>query len=257
MTKRAIYKASAFVLRFIDYGDSDRIVTFYTDKSGKLKGIAKGARRSKKRFLNAIEPFCHSTILYSRRSKEGLALIENCDVINHYPGIRADLERTMVASCFIELIDQFTIEGRKVPGLFKLLEDFLGLIEKGNNIDETLRFFELRLLKIAGYEPALERCVKCGTPLDKMESPFFCPSDGGIKCSLCERDSFNSLPVSAGTLKILSMGNKMDTDRIHRLVLSKRALRESGDILRLFIRHILGKELKSLQVFNQIKNMQP
>jgi DNA repair protein RecO (recombination protein O) len=256
MTKRAIYKASAFVLRFIDYGDSDRIVTFYTDKSGKLKGIAKGARRSKRRFLNAIEPFCHSTILYSRRSKEGLALIENCDVINHYPGIREDLERTMVASCFIELIDQFTIEGRKVPGLFKLLEDFLGLIERGNGIEETLQFFELRLLKVAGYEPVLERCVKCGTPLEEMETPFFCPSDGGIKCSLCDRGSFNSLPVSAGTLKMLSMGNKMDTDRIHRLVLSKRALKESGDILRLFIRHILGKELKSLQVFNQIKNMQ-
>ena len=256
MTKRAPHKASAFVLRFIDYGESDRIVTFYTDKSGKLKGIAKGARRSKRRFSNAIEPFCQSNILYSRRSKEGLALIENCDVINHYPGIREDLERTMVASCFIDLIDQFTVEGRKVPGLFKLLEDFLGLIEKGNNTEETLRFFELRLLKVSGYEPALEGCVKCGTPLDKMDSPCFCPSDGGIKCSECDRESFDSLPVSAGTLKILSMGKKMDTDRIHRLVLSKRALKESGDILRLFIRHILGKELKSQQVFNQIKNMQ-
>ncbi len=256
MTKRALYEASAFVLRFIDYGESDRIVTFYTDKSGKLKGIAKGARRSKRRFSNAIEPFCHSTILYSRRTKEGLALIENCDVIHHYPGIRGDLERTMVASCFIELIDQFTIEGRNVPGLFKLLEAFLSLLERGNNIEETLRFFELRLLKVAGYEPELERCVKCGKPLDKIEAPFFCPADGGIKCSLCDRDSFDSLPVSTGTLKILSNGKNIDTDRIHRLVLSKRALRESGEILRLFIRHIIGKELKSLQVFNQIKNMQ-
>jgi len=257
MTKRALHRTSSFVLRFIDYGESDRIVTFYTDRSGKLKGIAKGARKSKRRFLNAIEPFCHSTVLYSRRTKEGLALIENCDVINHYPAIREDLERTMVASCFIELIDQFTIEGRRVPGLFKLLGDFLGLIEGGNGIEETLRFFELRLLKVTGYEPALERCVKCGTPLDTIKFPFFCPADGGIKCSDCERDRFDSLPVSAGTLKMLSMAIKMDTDRIHRLVLSKRAMRESGDILRLFIRHILGREPKSLQVFNQIKNMKP
>lgn len=256
MTKSAHYRASAFVLRFIDYGESDRIVTFYTDRSGKLKGIAKGARRSRKRFSNAIEPFCHSTILYSRRSKEGLALIENCDVIDHYPRIREDLEKTMVASCFIELIDHFTIEGRKVPGLFKLLENFLGLIEKGNNAEVTLRFFEIRLLKVAGYEPVLERCVKCGTPLNEMRAPFFCPADGGVMCSRCDGDRLDSLPVSAGTLKILSMGKKMDVDRIHRLVLSKKSLKESSDILRLFIRHTLGKEPKSHQVFRQIKNMQ-
>ncbi|TFG38455.1 MAG: DNA repair protein RecO, partial [Syntrophobacterales bacterium] len=221
------------------------------------KGIAKGARRSRRRFPNAIEPFCHSTVFYSRRGKEGLALIENCDVINHYPGIREDLERTMAASYFIDLIDQFTIEGRKVPGLFKLAEDFLGLIEQGNTTEETLRFFELRLLKVTGYEPVLERCVKCNTSLDKIDSPFFSPPDGGITCSKCDQGSFGSLPVSAGTLRILLMGKDMDRDRIHRLVFSKRSLKESGDILRLFIRHILGKEMKSLQVLNQIKNMQP
>jgi DNA repair protein RecO (recombination protein O) len=83
MTKRSTHKASAFVLRTLDYGESDRIVTFYTDEFGKLKGIAKGARRSRKRFANAIEMFSCSTIVFSRKNNQGLALIENCDVSNH------------------------------------------------------------------------------------------------------------------------------------------------------------------------------
>jgi DNA repair protein RecO (recombination protein O) len=255
MRKRAIHKASAFVIRFIDYGESDRIVTFYTDAFGKLKGIAKGARRSKRRFSNAIEPFSQSRILFSRGRKEGLAIIENCDVIHHYPSIREDLERTMVASYFIELVDHFTIEGKRSLRVFKLLQDFLELIEQGNAIEEMVRFFELRLLKISGYDPFLEKCVFCGIPLDEISYPAFSPADGGIRCSECSEKCFDSIPVSAGTLKMLSMGRKIQIDRIHRLAISENSLRESDTILRSFIRHILGKEPNSLRVFNQIRKM--
>ncbi|MBW2649087.1 MAG: DNA repair protein RecO [Deltaproteobacteria bacterium] len=149
--KRPPFKTEAFVLRFLNYGESDCIVTFFTREFGKLRGIAKGARRSKKRFSNAIEPFSYSTLLFSRRGDGGLAIIENCDVIEHYPGIRADLEKTMTASYMIDLVDQFTAESKKSAGIFQLLDDFMKLLETGNRLEETTRFFELRLLMLSGY----------------------------------------------------------------------------------------------------------
>ena len=249
------HKTPAFVLHFLNYREADRIVTLFTREFGKLKGIAKGARRSKKRFSNAIEPFSHSTILFSRRDENSLAIIEGCDVINHYPAIRADLGRTMTASYMIELTDRFTAEGKRSTGIFNLLEGFLGLLERGNGIEETTRFFELRLLKLSGYEPVLERCILCNTPLDEIDATFFDAEKGGIRCSRCGQGGQDCIPVSTGTIKTLLMGKEIETDRIPRLILSENALRESNQIFRHFIRYILGRELKSLRVLDEISGM--
>jgi DNA repair protein RecO (recombination protein O) len=95
---RTLQQTEAIVLRVIDYGESDRIVTFCTADFGKIRGIAKGARRSRKRFVNTLEPFSCSRVHFSRRGPDTLALIEGCDVLSHFPGIRADLEKTLAAS---------------------------------------------------------------------------------------------------------------------------------------------------------------
>ncbi len=254
--RRPPLKTPAFVLHFLNYGESDRIVTFFTRNFGKIKGIAKGARRSRKRFSNAIEPFSCSSLLFSRRDENSLAIIENCDVLDHYPVIRSNLERTMAASYMIELVDRFTVEEKRSLATFTLLEDFLGLLERENGVEETMRFFELRLLTLSGYEPMLERCVLCDRPLDKTGAILFDAIRGGIRCSRCNRENDqNGIPLSRGTVKTLLMGREMEPDRIGRLVLSENALGESARILRHFIRHILGREPKSLQVLDEIKRM--
>ncbi len=253
--KRPSHKTQAFVLHFLDYGESDRIVTFFTREFGKIKGIAKGARRSRKRFPNAIEPFSHSMLLFSRRDESGLALVEGCDVINHFPLIRADLGKTMTASYMIDLADQFTLEGKRSAAIFHLLEGFMGLLERGNGLDETTRFFELRLLKLSGYEPVLERCINCNTPLDNISTTLFDVARGGIRCSSCGTGHRDCIPVSHGTVKTLLMGKNMDAERIQRLILSDSALRESSQIFRSFVRYILGRDPRSLRVLDEIKGM--
>ena len=254
-------KASAIVLRSLDYGESDRIITFYTDDFGKLTGIAKGARRSKKRFPNALELFSCSNILFSKRSRGGLALIESCNVITHYPGIRSDLEKTLVASYFIDLTNQFTQEGEKNRSLFQLLQNFLEIIDTGNNSDIITRLFELRLLKLKGFEPVLDRCITCKTPVDEIGIAYrnrpllFNLARGGIKCPRCSFDNKNSIPVSIGTIMTLLIGKEIEISKIHRLSLSGQAAEESKEILVSFIQYLLGKELKSLDVINKIKKM--
>src|SRR4030043_1800431 len=122
MTARTQHRTEAIVLRLMDYGESDLIVTFCTAECGKRRGIAKGARRSRKRFANALEPFSRLQILFSRRRPESLALIESCDVLSHFPAIRADLEKMVAASYLIDLTDQFTPEEKTNEGLFQLLD---------------------------------------------------------------------------------------------------------------------------------------
>jgi len=252
---RSTYKTSGFVLGAIDYGDSDRIVTFYTDRFGKLKGIAKGARRSTKRFANAIELFSLSTIIFSRSRGSGLAFIENCDVISHYPGIRNDLEKLLAASYMIELIDHMTVEGKKDHLLFHHVQTFLDLFETNMYSDDLIRFFELRLLKYSGYDPVLDRCIVCNTSIDAMENPCFSVMDAGIRCKRCRNSGSSHIPVSVGTLKTLLMSKQIDVDKINRLSLSRQSLKESGELLGSLIEHTIGKQVKSLKVLRQIQRM--
>ena len=255
MKARIQHRTEAIVLRLFDYGESDRIVTFYTAGFGKLRGIAKGARRSRKRFANALEPFSCSQILFSSRGPDSLALIEASDVICHFPAIRADLEKTLSASYLIDLTDRFTLEDKKNEALFSLLHAFLKMIEAGPFTEAILRFFELRLLRLSGYEPVLDHCLICKMPLEKETTYRFKAADGGLTCIACRPDSPDAIPVSLGTIRTLLLGREMEIDQLGRLLLSDQSADESRQLLAIFIRHILGRELKSVHVLNDIRRL--
>lgn len=254
MAGRQTYKTEAVVLHTLDYGESDRICRFYTDLYGKVSGIAKGARRSRRRFPNALEPCCRSTMIFSRKGRSDLVLIENCDVLEHYRGIRGDLESTLVASYFLELIEQFTLDGKKNPDLFHHLVSFLGLIDSGLNTDGITRLFELRMLKLLGYDPFLDRCLSCRRPLEESAGSAFrfnC-RDGAIRCGDCAPGPGDAL-LSPGTLKTLLLGKESDFDFLQKLVFTENAERESRIVLTRFIQFLLGKELKSFNILNEIR----
>ena len=255
MSARTPHRTEAIVLRLFDYGESDRIVTFCTLEFGKLRGIAKGARRSKRRFANALEPFSRLRIVFSRRGPDSLALIEGAEVVCHFPGIRADLEKTLMASYLIDLTDQFMPEDKQNESLFTLLDGFLALIEAGSGAESLLRFFEIRLLKLAGYDPVLDRCLACKEPLDNGSAYRFHAADGGLHCTACRPETPEAVPVSLGTIRTLLLCRELETDRLGRLLLSGQAADESRRLLARFIRHILGKELKSVQVLNEIRRL--
>ncbi len=255
MNARKQYRTEAIVLRLLDYGESDRIVTFCTSGYGKIRGIAKGARRSRKRFANALEPFCFSQLLFTRRGPDSLAMIDSSEVISHFPLIRADLEKTLRASYLIDLTDQFLPEDKKSEAVFELLNAFLLLIEGNPATESLLRFFELRLLKLAGYDPILDRCLRCGTPVGTETIYRFVAAGGGLTCLSCRPDGADGIPVSLGTIRTLLLGRDMPVDRLGRVLLSGQSADESRQLLAHFIRHILGRELKSVHVLNEIRRL--
>jgi len=255
MNTRTAHKSPAIVLYCLDYGESDRIVTFYTSDFGKIKGIAKGARRSKKRFSNALEPLSQGNALFSKKGSGTLAFIEGFDIIDHFANIREELEKTLISSYLIELVDKFTPEGKKNVELFHLLRNFLGLINAENPSEALIRFFEIRLLKLTGYEPVLDRCMICRKPVNEKIAYHFIVSDGGLRCNRCYQNSSSYLDVSLGTIKTLLLGKEIDMDRITRIILSDQIAKESRNILVSLICHIIGKEIKSLNVLNEIREM--
>lgn len=255
MTIRTRHKTEAIVLNFFDYAESDLIVCFYTREYGKIRGIAKGARRSRKRFANALELFNLSEIVFSRKGHNGLALIEESAVRSHFENIRQDLEKMLMASHFIELTDQFTPEEKRGEALFILLHDFLHYLDGSDAAEALVRFFELRLLVCVGYQPVLDRCVACQAPLNGADLYGFNARAGGVCCGSCRPAGETFLSCSAGTLKTLLMGRDAALSKLGRLFMSEQAALESRQIMLHFIRRLLGRELKSIHMLHQIRKI--
>ncbi|MDX9745800.1 MAG: DNA repair protein RecO [Syntrophales bacterium] len=251
------FKTRGIVLRTIDYSDADRIVSFITEDMGKITGMAKGARKSQKRFANALEPFTCLSVLFSRRKGSKMSLVEETAIVDHHSGIRDDLEKSLTAAYFMDLANQFILEGKRQPALFHLLDHFLNILEKEKYSDGMIRFFELRFLRLAGYEPMLDRCSLCNRPIQGNLPYFFSPSTGSIRCRVCyeQRPLNDSMPVSMGTIRTMLLGKDSDLNLMSRILMTEQCARECRGLLSSFIRYLLGKELKSLHVLNDVRRM--
>jgi DNA repair protein RecO (recombination protein O) len=112
------------VIRSLNYGESDRIVTFFTKDFGKIKGIAKGARRSRKRFQNALGLFSHLRLIFFDREGMGLARVESGDILHTFPRIRENLTKIYHGNYFLELVNEMAGERERNLEAFDLLLAF-------------------------------------------------------------------------------------------------------------------------------------
>ncbi|MEK7841246.1 MAG: DNA repair protein RecO, partial [Deltaproteobacteria bacterium] len=184
------FTTEAVVLGSFDYGESDKIVTFYTLEFGKIKGIAKGAKRSRKRFVNNLEPFSYIRLLFFQKQGRDLVMIEQADIIRRFDSLLLKIDRIAFGSYCIELLNEMTPEGQKNKKAFELLLKSLIMIDKGATIRTIVVFFEMKILSILGYHPHLEACVVCKKPATRAGAAetkiFFSSVRSGILCLNCK-----------------------------------------------------------------------
>jgi DNA repair protein RecO (recombination protein O) len=252
-----LFRTHAIVIRSINYGESDKIVTFFTKDFGKVKGIAKGARRSKKRFQNALGLFSHLRLIFFDREGMGLVRAEGCDLLHSFPRIREDLKKIFYGNYYLELVNEMAGEREANPEAFDLLLSFLLNLEKEELQEETLSMFEIRILSLFGYRPNMKRCDLCKKDWEdfqEVRTVFFSPEKGALVCEGCSKTLNNLISLSLGTARLIERISQMELGKIHRLKFTPQALSESRELLPKFITYQLGKELRSLRVLKSISS---
>lgn len=249
-------KTDAIILGTLDYGESDRIVTFYSREYGKLSGIAKGARRSKKRFVGNLDPPSHTKLLVFKDDRRDLARIDDGTLIEGFHGIKGDIDRFAEACYMIELLRELTPEGLHIDGLFETTVCFLQFLQASDRPELTLRFFEIKLLTLLGYMPHLSGCVGCDDDDDVTangQGIFFSAESGGLLCNPCGRGSSDATSLASGTAGFLSMASRLSIDKLPRLQPSAVFAREGERVLSDFIRHRVGRELKTKKFMEKMR----
>jgi len=245
-----LFTTNAIVIRSLNYSESDKIVTFFTKDFGKLKGIAKGARRSKKRFQNALSLFSHLRLIFFDKEGLGLVRAESCDILHSFPRIREDLRKILYGNYYLELVNEMAEEREASREAFELLLCFLLNLETMAPQEEQLRLFEIRMLSLFGYQPNMTRCGLCkkgGEDLQEIPSVFFSLEKGVLVCERCSRAWNNLIPLSLGTARLIEKISQVELTKVERMRFTSQGLCESREILPKFISYQLGKELKSLK----------
>jgi len=196
----------AIVLRSWPFGESDKIVSLFTETHGKMRGIAKGAKRSRKRFANSLEPFSIVNLRFQDRPHGGLALLLSADLMFTFKKLDSSLEKITLASYVVEIIDGLVGERDENAQVFQHLKDGLLFLDRDGAAPlEFLTSFELKLLRLAGYQPALDGCKRCALRRDERSDPLwhFSPPEGGLLCRICAASKKESLPLGAAALSAL------------------------------------------------------
>lgn len=199
-----IQSTAGVILKLTKLTDTSLIVTWFTRDFGKLKTVAKGARRPKSPFLGKLDLFYLDdlTFIHSRRSE--LHILKECAVNEAFPKLREDFSTMARASYLCELVDATTEAEHSVPKVFEALEGGLrrmGEWERGRMGDSALRRFELILFEALGHSPRLTRCAKCSNAL--AGEVFFAARAGGAFCGECARGVSPKFKVEAESLRLL------------------------------------------------------
>jgi len=244
----------AIVLRIIEHGDHDKIVTAFTTACGKLSWIAKGAKTSAKRFAGLLDPFSMLDLVWSTPRTKGMPVLQEASAIHLFDKIRTSYQRTVYASYWCELVYRWMDEGQAQPAVYRLLAFALEQLHEGHVPQEILHIaFQLHFLALGGFKPGLEQCAKCRVPIDRAPGTVcFDVGLGAIVCRRCDTSKTGSLYLSRGTVQRIRWILNTPLTKLHRIKFSEGAIKESYAFLEAFVPYHLGKETKSLKLLKQI-----
>ena len=162
--RQRLYRVSAIVLKRRDQGEADRLLTVLTRDRGKLTLLAKGVRRQASRKAGHIEPFTLVDLLVAKG--KSLDLVTQAETSEAHRALREDLWRSTWAYYVAELADAFTVDDDPQALLFELVAETLDRLNRGDDPALSVRYYELHLLGLVGYQPQLFRCVECDALLE-------------------------------------------------------------------------------------------
>lgn len=261
MREQRSYSTESVILKHSDLGEADRIVTLFTPYKGKLHAVAKGVRRPISKKTGHLELLCHSQLQLA--VGRNLDIVTQAQTIEPFHHLRLGTWYMTCGGYLSELVDRFIEDDNQHTNVYHLLLEALRALETdaiaveqqrisdGNQEVDALhtrsqlllRYFEINLLSLIGYEPVFRSCANCNSELQPVENGFT-PTLGGVLCPNCSH--LWSQRISPNALKVLRILQRSSSwQQVPRLRLDTRILVEVELVMHSLLRFHLERDLKS------------
>ncbi|MGH3320598.1 MAG: DNA repair protein RecO [Streptosporangiaceae bacterium] len=242
----SLYRDEGVVLRTQKLGEADRIITVLTRRTGRVRAVAKGVRRTRSRFGARLEPFTHADLqMYAGRS---LDVVTQTETIAPYGSrLSGDYPRYTAGQVMLETAERFTAEEKQpAPKHFLLVVAGLRALAGGEHDPQLiLDAFLLRSLAVAGYAPSLDACAHCGA---SGPHPAFSVQAGGLACVSC-RPAAAALPARE-TIALMTALLRGDWERADAS--DGRHRREASGLVAAYLQWHLEQGVRSLRLLERV-----
>jgi len=235
---------AAVVLRTVDYGEADRVVTLLCREGGKRSALARGARKSARRFGAGLALFGVGEATLVERVGAELGTLESFHGARGFPGLLLDVAKMAHGGYACELVRELVPPHKDEPEVFELLVTLLDLLDGGPARAESLRVFELRLLDAVGLRPTVSECVECGRRELDEPGQVFDSRRGGVICGRCHGQG---QPLDGAARQALLTAQSLPLERAVEWSVLAAVNVACREAIAAVIRDHLGKPLKSLE----------
>ena len=194
----ALKESEAIVLRTYPLREADLLVTFFTRTEGKVRGVARSAKKSKRRFGGALEPMTYVRAFYEVRERQELARLDSCEVLESPMAQQVTYARAAALAHLAELLDELLPDHEANDAVFRLALSVLHVLT-GEEIWMPITYFELWMTRLVGFLPELTECIVCGKNLNGSRAYFHALADG-LMCVEDKRLASSEISVESRML---------------------------------------------------------
>ncbi len=241
-------KTQGIVIKRMNFGEADRILTILTESQGKIKAIAKGSRKILAKLGGSLEPFCLVDFIF--HEGKSFYIVTSAVVIKHFEKIHTDIDKTSKAFYIGELLDKFIEVGQKHPEVFHLFAKYLENLE---NADDKILIpvFSAKILEALGFKPVTSECLHCRNKL-VPEQNFWDDIEGGVICQKCHDKFGHGKEISNDVIKILRLVFSSEFSLGSKININDKYKNQTAAVLESYIEGIIERELKSKKFMKDI-----
>jgi DNA repair protein RecO (recombination protein O) len=237
-----VCETEAIVLQSFPLGEGDRLVSFLTRSYGKLRGVAKGARRPKSRFGSTLEPLSYVRLWYFERETRELVRINEVELVESFLSAYSDYQAGLALGLLAEITSEVLPDRESSDPAFRLLLMAARTIKQMKNVQLSLAYFALWSVRLAGWLPPLIQCARCGEPLD-AGSAYASPARPLFLCVQCRLPGLRAISVESLVLARCMLAGRLD--ELNQEEFQERNMRELSSYLLDVIENHTERKLRS------------
>jgi DNA repair protein RecO (recombination protein O) len=202
-------ETEAIILKTFPLGEADRLVSFFGRSSGRVRGVAGGARRLKNHYGSTLEVLSHVQIWYVEKETRDLVRIQQCDLLESFHKAQSDYALSTGLAVVSEVSELVLQEHEAAESMFRLILLVSRSIERTANWLWPVSYFAFWTLKLGGWLPRLDQCANCATPFgDRLA--YQAPWDDGLHCEKCKRPGMRPLRAESRRIAEQFTGRSLD-----------------------------------------------
>lgn len=242
-------KEKGLVIKEINTGESDKIITVLLGSYGKITGYVKGARRHKSHCLAGSQFLCYSDfVLYKGKS---MYQVYGCDIVESFYSLRNDLEKLTYSAHMADIVYDVIQENQPASKTLQLFLNSLYMLANSKKSPELItRIFELRLLAILGYSPHMKNCQICAS--FDIENMFFSYDNCGILCDKCSALDKSAVKMSSGSILAIKHIISSNMKNLFNFNISESVNNELSNFSKRYLKERLGGNYAKLEFLENI-----